>query len=158
MKKIKLTQGKYTLVDDADFDWLNQWKWHAIRYGQKYYAARSSKTVRGSRYKILMHRIILNIPKNMETDHINNNGLDNQLENLRMVTKSQNQMNSKSRKNDFIYKGISWHKASKKWEVQISLNKKSIYIGLFDNPRYAAMAYDINAKALFGEFARLNFN
>lgn len=34
MRKIKLTQGKYTVVDDIDFDWLNQWNWFADKIGK----------------------------------------------------------------------------------------------------------------------------
>jgi hypothetical protein len=31
MKKIKLTQGRFACVDNEDFKWLSQWKWHYHR-------------------------------------------------------------------------------------------------------------------------------
>lgn len=40
MRKIPLTQGKFALVDDADFDWLNQWKWYALKTKTTFYAVR----------------------------------------------------------------------------------------------------------------------
>ena len=67
MKYIKLTQNKFALVDDGNFEFLNQWKW----YFNGGYA------VRGYPKRILMHRVILNSPNGMEIDHKNRNKLDN---------------------------------------------------------------------------------
>src|SRR3990167_2069342 len=67
MKNIPLTQGKQTLVDDEDFDFLNQYKWFYHKQG---YAVRQSGSIR-------MHRLLMNTPKRQEVDHINGNRLDN---------------------------------------------------------------------------------
>ena len=72
MKQIPLTQGKYALVDDSDFEWLNQWKWN---YNNGY--ARRIKEINKTREIIYMHRFILKINKEKVCDHINGNGLDN---------------------------------------------------------------------------------
>lgn len=42
MKQIPLTQGQFALVDDEDYDWLMQWKWHAFQgpTNKTYYAAK----------------------------------------------------------------------------------------------------------------------
>ena len=148
MKKIKLSRGKYTIVDDEDFEWLNRWKWS---YNSLGYARM------GQNYKtILMHRLIMNTPHGMETDHINGNGLDNRRSNLRICTRSQNKMNTcLSSKNTSGYKGVCWNKNSKKWRAEIEY-KKSICLGYFDNKIDAAKAYNQKAKELFGEFAKLN--
>ncbi len=62
MKRIKLTQGKYTLVDNEDFEWLNQFKW----YLKKGYAIRNKPVDgNGKRGTLFMHRVILNINKNI---------------------------------------------------------------------------------------------
>ena len=76
MKKIKLTQGKYAIVDDEDFAYLNQWRW----YYHNNYAVHTNK----NKSRIYMHRFILNTPKKMFSDHINGNGLDNRRSNLRI--------------------------------------------------------------------------
>ena len=49
---------------------------------------------------LLMHRLILNVLDDQEVDHINHNTNDNRKENLRIVTRSQNQMNASLRSNN----------------------------------------------------------
>ena len=93
MKKIKLTKGKYALVDDADFSRLNQWKWC---YNENGYATRGThKRINGERISInySMHRLINKTPDNLFTDHINRNKLDNRKSNLRTITHQQNCFN-----------------------------------------------------------------
>lgn len=155
MKKIPLTQGKFALVDDADYDWLMQWKWYAIRNDKGSWYAQGyvyNKHVR-------MHRLIIKAPSGVDVDHINGDGLDNRGHNLRLCTNSQNQHNQKTRRKgtSSIYKGVSWHRSSKRWQVLINYNKERIYLGLFTNEIEAAKVYDKKAIELFGEFARTNF-
>ena len=106
-----------------------------------------------------MHREILNLTlgNKLRVDHKNCNGLDNQKQNLRFATKSQNGMNQKIRMGTSKYKGVSWHKNRNKWAVWICNNGKRQYLGYFTNEVDAAQAYDRKAKELFGEYARLNF-
>lgn len=77
MPTIPLTQGKVTIIDEADYDYLLQWKWH-YREG---YAVRSQylgRTNGKQKLKnIWMHRLLLNTPDGMESDHIDGNGLNN---------------------------------------------------------------------------------
>lgn len=149
MKKIKLTQGKYALVDDLDFRFLNQWKWHYLNIG---YAARRDYSNNGT--YLLMHRVILNTPKGLETDHKNGNKLDNRRLNIRICTKSENSFNkNKQNNNTSGFKGVFWRKDRSKWKVKIG----KINVGLFSDKVMAAKAYDKKAKELFGEFVRLNF-
>jgi hypothetical protein len=63
-------------------------------------------------------------------DHIDGNRLNNSIENLRAATMQQNAQNSKLRKNNKSgIKGVSWHKKTNKWRVQISVNKKVVHFG-----------------------------
>jgi hypothetical protein len=73
-------------------------------------------------------------------DHINDNKLDNRLENLQVVT---NRFNSHKTQGNYSsnYKGVNWHKASKKWASQIKINKKTIHLGLFKCELAAHIAY-----------------
>jgi hypothetical protein len=154
-KEIPLTQGKTAIVDDADYDWINQWKWIAHRDGKKWYADRTENGLLGPK-TIKMHRLILgNTSK--ETDHINGNGLDNRRSNLRECSTSENQRNkSKRDSNTSGYKGVSFNKFAKKFHAQIRVNGRRIHLGYFRTAEEAAIAYDDAAKIYHGNFANVN--
>ena len=100
----------------------------------------------------------MNAPAGMQIDHINGNGLDNRKVNLRLCNSSQNQRNARKRKSGTSrFKGVDWHKESKKWRARICVNRKRIHIGRYKSEFEAAQAYDKKAIELFGEFASLNF-
>ena len=158
MKEIQLTQGKVALVSDHRFDELNRWKWSASFYNGKWYAVRFEgprllqKTIR-------MHRQIMNVadPK-IEVDHWDGDGLNNQDENLRVCTHIENSHNTSSHKDSIVgFKGVTWNKKAKKYQVQIMVDGKAIYLGLFTDSTEAARAYDNAAKEFHGPFAKLNF-
>lgn len=158
-KEIELSQGKVALVDDADYDWLNQWKWTAVSgknskgNGGGFYAIRRKRWMTKN---IIMHRVILNAPNGLEVDHINGDGLNNTRSNLRLCTHNQNTWNrTVKNKNKFGYTGIS--KRGNRFRAEIRCHGKKIMIGTFENVIDAAKAYDKKAQELFGEFANLNF-
>jgi len=96
MKLIPLTQGQFAKVDDADYDELSKHKWCAHWHHRRslFYAVRSSRTPNGKIRTIMMHRQVLGlIDRKTHGDHKNHNTLDNQRENIRAVTNSQNHMN-----------------------------------------------------------------
>ena len=125
MRKIKLTKGKYALVDDEDFDYLNQFKWSLN--AQKY-AGRYEK----NKY-IYMHRFLNKTPDGMVTDHINRNTLDNRKENLRTATKSLNALNTgESVKNTSGCTGV-YRLKNNRWYARITINKKTISLGGFSS-------------------------
>lgn len=128
-KKIKLTQGKYAIVDEDDFKTLSLFKWCAVKRGNKlFYAQR-----RGGGGIIYMHREILKPILGMEVDHIDRNGLNNSRANLRICTHAENQRNqSKPKNNKSGVKGVFWDKERKKWCVQIRANGFTKHIGRFD--------------------------
>lgn len=158
MKRIQLTQGKYALVDDEDYEWLNQWKWH-IKTSKKsntYYAVRT-QAINGKKKHIKMHRQILNCTDNLNVDHINRKGFDNQRKNLRTATHQQNMMNRKGDKNSSSkYKGVRWDKNRNVWLTQIIHNGKRISKRVASEI-LAAKFYDYWANKYHREFAYLNF-
>lgn len=99
MKIIGLTKGMITTVDDDDYEFItNMGCWYASFSGCDYYAKRD-EIIDGYKIRHYMHRVIMErstgmeIPKGMEVDHINHNTLDNTKENLRIVTKWENNKN-----------------------------------------------------------------
>ena len=153
MKEIPLTRGMVALVDDEDFEWINQWKW---MYNGCGYAVRE---VNGT--ACYMHRVIMGTPKGMVTDHVNRNKLDNRRENLRICNMSQNKINDGLRStNSSGYKGVQYvsnkRKRNKRWYAHIMHNYKNICIGYFYTPEEASLAYNKKALELYGEFAETN--
>ncbi len=147
MKKIALTQGQFAVVDDEDYEWLNQWKWTALysKGTDNYYAYRQEhiqlKNGNKKLKTVYMHRIILNYEGRQCIDHINNDSLDNRKSNLRIVSQRQNTQNKKLKKTS-KYPGVCWHKGAKKWHAQIWISKKRLSLGYFSNERDAAKAYE----------------
>jgi len=152
MKEIKLTQGKVALVDDEDYEYLNQWNWYASKRSNGSFIA--IRTV--NKKKVLMHRVIMNTPENLIVDHIDHNSLNNQKSNLRNCTHSQNAQNMKLYCEGIFHKGISWDKVNEKWKAYIRVNGKLIHLGRFKDEENAARAYNTAATKYFGEFAYLN--
>lgn len=154
MKEIKLTQGKSVLVDDWNFDWLNQWKWFAHKQkGGNYYAKRNI-TVDRKQKTILMHRLIMKTPDNLEVDHSDTNGLNCTEINMRNCLHKENIRNVKPR-GVSKYKGVYF--VGMRVRSCIQVNGKRIHIGYFKTETDAAKAYDQKAIELHGEFANLNF-
>ena len=153
MKEIKLTQGKFAIVDDEDFEELSKYRW-CYKDG---YATRGIAAGVRRRTTLLMHVVIIGKVNGLETDHINGNGLDNRRENLRHVTSSQNQQNRASCKNTSSqYKGVHWSKANKNWTSHIRIAGEKHHLGIYGSELEAAIAYNEAAQRLFGEYARLN--
>ena len=158
MKQIPLTQNKFAIIDDEDYDFLMQWKW---MYNAKGPAVRS-KHLYGShdnakRKMYYMHREIMKAKDNEEVDHKNHDPLDNRKINLRICNRSQNLYNMRmNRKNTSGYKGVSWNKRRKRWMAQISIMNRTCVIGAFSAKSQAARAYNAMARKLRGDFAWTN--
>jgi hypothetical protein len=107
----------------------------------------------------LIYRMVYGIdPGAMQVDHINRDGGDNRICNLRLATQSQNLQNSNKYKNNKTgFYGVHYHKLTKRFTAQIQADKKPRHIGLFPCPILAAIAYDKAALDLHGEFASFNF-
>ena len=164
MKEIPLTRGLVAIVDDEDFEWLNQWKWCARRRldERTQYAGRQTPdpTRRAKQRMVFMHRLIVECPDGMVVDHINGNGLDNRRSNLRICTHAENLRNrGGNRGSTSKYKGVSRCAGSRSnpWQALIESNRKKYLLGYFPTEEAAARAYDAKALELHGAFARTNF-
>jgi hypothetical protein len=109
-----------------------------------------------------VHRLIYFLeheidPFDLDIDHIDGNKYNNTISNLRLATRQLNNANCKSALNSSSkYKGVSYNKRLGKWIGTITKNYKSIYLGCFTSEVDAALAYNKQAKLLFGKYARLN--
>ena len=158
-RRIRLTQGKFAIVDPDDYPRLSKHKWRICRTKGKnvLYAERSIRLPNGKYSRLLMHRQIIHVPEGYVIDHINGNGLDNRKANLRPATVAQNAWNSKKRNPRSGYKGVCFDKDKGLWRAAIVCNRKRIHLGYFKNRTDAAKAYDKAAKKYHGQFASLNF-
>lgn len=154
MKAIPLTQGEVALVDDKDYELLNQWKWTLRRCGRTKYAYRMDYTG-GQRKYTAMHRVIMNPPAGMVIDHIDGNGLDNRRANLRICTHNQNLWNRHSKKPTLSkYWGVVFVKG--RWRASICVDGKRKYLGWFDCEEDAAIAYNQAVQKYRDQYASRN--
>lgn len=168
MRRIPLTQGCWTIVDDDDYERLSAHKWHLDRrcgrentlYAKRQMtiASKSNKTLRSWQRAQLMHRVIMNAGPGQFVDHINGNGLDNRKCNLRLCTNAENLHNQGPRRNkqSSRYKGVCRRRRSGRYEVNIRCGDRSYWVGSFTDEVEAARAYNARAIEVFGEFAWLN--
>jgi len=143
-------RGNYkntTIINLKDYELIKNYKWHLNNTTGYVATTKNGK-------KMLLHNLIMNT---LDIDHIDRNKLNNKRNNLRPATKSQNGMNRiKQTNNTSGFKGVFWNKYHKKWQAQITRDKKQIYLGYFNNKIEAGIAYNNAAIKYFGQFARLN--
>ena len=155
-RNLMLTNGMVAIIDTQDFyACFKYWPWHL---GSGRYARATVDGRRKSLTYIYLHQFIAErMGLNGQIDHRDRDKLNNQRENLRIATDSQNNTNIATRSdNTSGFKGVSWDRARSKWVVRITTNTGYKSIGGFDCKITAARAYNEAAKKAFGEFAYLN--
>lgn len=153
-REIPLTQGKFAVVDDEDYERVMQYTWSYWRgYATRWVSPHTSS----SRHRS-MHRFILDAPPGRFVDHKNGDTLDNTRGNLRFATRQENGQNrAPGNGGSSTFKGVSWNRQRRKWASQIGVAGTRRHLGWFTDEKEAARVYDAAARELFGEFARLNF-
>lgn len=167
--RIPLTQGLYALVDSADAPMVREFTWHVKTKSSqpdKVYAQTTFRTRDGEKRSIVLHRLIADVAPGKLVDHVSGDTLDCRRKNLRITSARGNATNITHSANQRRggYKGVSYNKNAGKWEAHIAAGavresgrKSKIHLGLFDDPKKAAKAYDAAARECYGEFASLNF-
>jgi hypothetical protein len=139
------------IVDKENYDRIKAQKWKVLcaKGGYIYFYCCIARKV------ILLHRFILNASSDMQVDHKNGDTLDNRKSNLRVCLKIQNLWNRKKHRNNTSgYKGVIYLKNHKKWMARISVNRKRLFLGLFETPIEAHRAYCVASKKYHGNFGR----
>ena len=152
-KEIQLSRGLLAIVDEEDFELLDQYYWHARPDAATAYAIgnlslkpagpvdmshrKRRPKGRGNIGKtITMHRFLLGAPEDMEVDHINGNGLDNRRSNLRFANRSENMKNRRVFKNNRLgHKGIHFEKKSGRYAVLIRVSFETLEEVLLEKER-----------------------
>ena len=148
MEELVLNNKRLKLVDGEMWSWkaTKNPYWRKIKYTIN---NRGYHTIQLKHNKIkkgyLVHRVIykFNNPEwdihdsssDNQIDHFDNNRINNNIENLRIVTNSENQQNT------ITTKGYSWNKQYNKYQAHIKVNKKQHYLGTYDTPEAAREAY-----------------
>lgn len=165
MKEIKLTQGAVAIIDDDLFEEINRDKWYLGDMGYARRQYRLGETEKGKHIFEYMHRRIIGAKKGETTDHINRNKLDNRKENLRLVSRAENEFNKPvGRNNKSGYKGVcKWFVKRKDgsdlstpWRAYYKDKNKQVHIGSFKTAKDAAIAYNQTILKVRGPFAFLN--
>ncbi len=158
-RRIYVGDGEWAIVDEGDYRRLSKYKWSIVGDEKHKYAARILREKKYGRIKtVYLHREIMNAPKGLVVDHINNKGLDDRRANLRLATHSQNCCNRPIKgRGTSKYVGVCFVKSKKRWCARTKYYGKAMFLGYYDCEIEAAKAYDAGAKKYHGEFARLNF-
>ena len=156
---IPLTQGQVAIIDAADMERAQQYKWHARRSGknQKKPSFYAEAAIPGHPDKaIFLHHLILPPVPGLEPDHIDRNGLNCTRKNLRYATPSQNAANRVTHRNRRPYRGVYKTSDDSPWRAKLMVNGKYFHRCGFETPEGAAEAYNSLAIEHYGEFAMLN--
>lgn len=160
MKKINISTknkpGVYAIVDDEDYERINENKWFTAPSGDKLYAIRHVRRS-GGLISVNMAKLVMRYVGDKVVDHINGDSLDNRKCNLRLCTQLQNMKNlSLYKRNTTGHKGVSYRKESGRYRARITNDNKTYTIGHYKTAKEAAIAYNEVAKVMHGEYANLN--
>lgn len=144
-------QGRKFYFDKDDYEKIKDFYWRV--HSHKYVSTRMFNYDVGKKTQVQLHRFIMNPLPNQEVNHINHDPFDNRKSNLRIVSTSQNQMNTIiSVRNTSGVKGVNWDITSNKWRARICIDGKRISLGCFDSIELASKAREEAEKKYYGEY------
>jgi hypothetical protein len=150
--QIKLTMGKHTEVDEADYGWLKAYTWCVVKTADKTPKWYAKAWIPEKKKMAYMHRMIMGDTE-LKVDHKNGDGLDNRRENLRYVNNYQHAQNSRRKLGKSGVLGVYWNRYTNRWRAEIRCNGKKWRIGWFKTLEEAREAREKAMKELHGEYA-----
>jgi len=152
MRKVFMGNGGFAKVDDADFEFINQYKWLQFT---RVYVTYARAGIKGK--TVLMHRLILGMTSDdkLLVDHRDGSGLNNRRYNLRKCDQCHNRLNSRIYKNNKSgCRGV--RKIGNRYIAEIKYNCGDYRLGSFEDIGTAIQIRNEAAYVLHGEFARYN--
>lgn len=150
---VPLTRGKVAIIDAADVPLVEGRNWFAVPGGKTFYGVSMLPRSGGRQRSISLHVTIL--PGFEEVDHRDGDGLNCRRSNLRPATRYKNIVNRGLFSNNTSgHTGVSFHKATGKWQAEIKAGKKAIYLGVYANFEDALSARLKAEEQYHGEFSR----
>ena len=131
------------LIDNDDAEKVSKYNWWLKNNHYVY----TIVVVGEKRTSLYLHRLLINASIDTEVDHINRNPLDNRKGNLRLATRSQNNMNKSG------IRGVS--KFRDKWRARIKKDKKEFHVGIFNTKKEAIEARQKAELVMFKDFANV---
>lgn len=156
-RELPLNKGRVTLIDEEDFAEVSGFTWrvHPCSRGHSPYVV-TSMWIDGVRKSVALHRYLMRAKPGQYVDHKNRDTFDNRRENLRFCSHRDNTRNRSYSKLSDLPKGVYKRERSNYYSA-IVVDARQISLGSYMTATEAAVAYDIAADHLFGEFAALNF-
>lgn len=161
MKQIVTVSGLVAQVCDCHYPLVKDYSWYPMPSNREgagiKWKFKTFMVIDGKMKQVLMHRLIMGFPKGV-IDHIDGDAQNNQCSNLRVTDQTRNNFNQHGPKKGSKsgYKGVYWHKAAQKWCAEVVYNHHKHYLGLFDDVKDAARAYNVKALEIDPDFAYLN--
>jgi len=146
----KVASGRTFKFDAEDINKVKICSWSVDSQGYVLAVSESGK-------RIKLHRYLLGVPSGTVVDHINGDPSDCRKRNLRRCTQHKNCYNQQIRRNSSTgYKGVCFDKSKGRYMAHIHPDRRFKFLGYFETPEEAAIAYNNAASYYFGEYAKLN--
>ena len=139
-RRLKLIDGEIWSLKQCKNPYWRKVKYSINNYGYYFINLKHNKITK----TYMVHRLIykfnnqdwdMTFTPDNEIDHFDNDRTNNNIENLRIVNRSENNQNRHSTK------GYWWCKQRCKYRAQITINNKKIYLGYHDTEEEAREAY-----------------
>jgi len=147
MRQLLLTNSQLALVSDEDYERVvTAGNWYADVHKKRTYAYR-----RFNQRKIYLHRFVLDYSGKEDIDHIDGNGLNCARENLRIVSRTENNLNNHNVRSDNVSgkRGVYYDLTYEKWKAEIKHSGRKYYLGsfnLFEDARQARIQAELRLQ------------